>query len=214
MATRVCAQCSAIVLDADLCGECKKSTLLEGRYKLLHTVGSGSFGTTYRALRISDNKPVAVKEMLVRRADSLKALELFVAPRSLPQEFSEHYLAESRFSTTFGILFGGIGSSILGILGVFITFTQNVPLWVSLMVFGMASFFAVTGFLTAFKGLKSRKEKSNIWRNGIPHRGILRSITNSTYSENEKTPTATFTRTSMTGVATRDIGIVGPSKRS
>ncbi len=109
MATIVCAQCSAIVPDASLCGECEKSTLLEGRYKLLHAVGSGSFGTTYRAIRIFDSRPVAVKEMLVRRADSIKALELFEREARVLEklnhpgipEYLEDFVHEAGRSTAF-----------------------------------------------------------------------------------------------------------------
>lgn len=73
----VCAQCGASITDLPICTECQASPILESKYKLLHAVGSGAFGTTYKAERLSDHTLVAVKEMLIRRADSVKVLELF-----------------------------------------------------------------------------------------------------------------------------------------
>lgn len=40
-------------------------------------MGSGSFGTTFKAIRTKDQQIVAIKEMMVRKADSVKVLELF-----------------------------------------------------------------------------------------------------------------------------------------
>lgn len=73
----ICAKCGENVSDEDLCELCGQSTLLEGKYRLEHSVGSGAFGTTFRAQRLSDGAEVAVKEMLIRKADSLKSIELF-----------------------------------------------------------------------------------------------------------------------------------------
>jgi len=73
----VCAQCTEEVPNQAHCEVCGEPTALDGRYRLLNTAGNGSFGTTYRAKRLDDGRIVAIKEMLVRRADTLKAVELF-----------------------------------------------------------------------------------------------------------------------------------------
>lgn len=73
----ICAECHASIQDPETCPECGASPLLLGRFRLIEQVGAGSSGTTYRAERLEDGTRVAVKEMLMRRADSLKVLELF-----------------------------------------------------------------------------------------------------------------------------------------
>jgi len=76
-ATIICASCTEQVPRRSTCPRCGTSTALEGRYELLEAIGAGSFGTTYRAARLTDRYPVAIKEMLVRRADSVKVMDLF-----------------------------------------------------------------------------------------------------------------------------------------
>ncbi len=76
-ATVVCATCGADVPPAEACAACHGPTALEGRYRLLAVLGQGANGTTYRAERLSDGQPVAIKELLVRRLDSVKAMDLF-----------------------------------------------------------------------------------------------------------------------------------------
>ncbi len=73
----ICPSCHEVDDSTTTCSSCGEPLALQGQYHLLDVVGSGSFGTTYRARRINDGQIVAIKEMLVRRAQSLKSLELF-----------------------------------------------------------------------------------------------------------------------------------------
>lgn len=75
---RICASCAAEFTGGDaVCPVCGEDPLLDGRYGLEKVVGHGAHGTTYRAVRISDGHTVAIKELLVRKVASLKAVELF-----------------------------------------------------------------------------------------------------------------------------------------
>ena len=62
---------------SQICEHCGEDPLVDGRYRILEKLGAGANGTTYRAERLSDDKIVALKELLVRHAQSFKALELF-----------------------------------------------------------------------------------------------------------------------------------------
>lgn len=74
----ICANCTEeSVADATVCPACGTSPTLDGRYRLDEIVGSGAHGTTYRATRLEDGATVAIKELLVRKVDSLKSIELF-----------------------------------------------------------------------------------------------------------------------------------------
>lgn len=77
MVNLICPSCHESDDSTTTCSSCGEPLALKGQYHLLEVVGSGSFGTTYRARRINDGLIVAIKEMLVRRAQSLKSLELF-----------------------------------------------------------------------------------------------------------------------------------------
>lgn len=75
--TVLCASCHATVPDEPYCGQCDQTVLLHGKYTLLKKIGAGSFGTTYLARHTPDGILVAIKEMFIRNADSLKVIELF-----------------------------------------------------------------------------------------------------------------------------------------
>jgi serine/threonine protein kinase len=63
--------------DEPSCPRCGRSPLLLGRYRLLETLGQGSFATTFRARRLADGAEVAVKELLVHGLPGFKAEALF-----------------------------------------------------------------------------------------------------------------------------------------
>lgn len=74
----ICAACGEHTDDAT-CGECGKSALLDGRYRLEGRIGTGGTGTTWRASTLIDGRAhtsVAVKELPVGNLDSDKAREL------------------------------------------------------------------------------------------------------------------------------------------
>ena len=73
----LCAQCTGELPDSEVCPHCGESPLLQARYELLEVVGHGATGTTYRARRQSDGAVVAIKELMVRKVESLKAIDLF-----------------------------------------------------------------------------------------------------------------------------------------
>ncbi len=77
MAGMICASCTETVELAESCPRCGAATALDGRYRLLEVVGHGAQGTTYRALRLRDDRELAIKELLVRKLATLKSLELF-----------------------------------------------------------------------------------------------------------------------------------------
>ena len=52
------------------CAVCGGDPLLDGRYRLEALLGEGGAGVTYRATRLSDGRPVCVKELAVRRMSS------------------------------------------------------------------------------------------------------------------------------------------------
>lgn len=73
----ICANCTEEVPDGNFCPSCGQPPLLNGTYQLDQIVGHGAHGTTYRATRVHDGGVFAIKELLVRKVESVKALELF-----------------------------------------------------------------------------------------------------------------------------------------
>ena len=74
----ICAACGEAT-EVVTCGECGKSALLDGRYRLEGRIGMGGTGTTWRASTMVDGEAhsvVAVKELPVGNLDSAKAREL------------------------------------------------------------------------------------------------------------------------------------------
>jgi len=84
----ICSRCHARTPRAPRCGSCGQEPILNGRYCLLEVKGSGSFGTTYRAERTDDAQVLAVKEIVVRRVESLKVLELFEREAKVLEQLS------------------------------------------------------------------------------------------------------------------------------
>ncbi len=82
-ATCLCAACGetqprpAASATAPLCGACDDPLWLDGRYLLLDVLGHGGNATTYRAERVADGHRVAIKELLLRKVDAFKTLDLF-----------------------------------------------------------------------------------------------------------------------------------------
>lgn len=74
--TMLCAHCESET-SATPCDTCGDDPLVDGRYEILARLGQGAHATTYRARRLADDETIALKELLVRRAQSLKTLELF-----------------------------------------------------------------------------------------------------------------------------------------
>ena len=72
----ICAICHAAA-SGPTCSSCGGDTLLNGRYRLEAVLGEGGAGTTFRANDARTREDVAVKELSVRRIDSIKTLELF-----------------------------------------------------------------------------------------------------------------------------------------
>jgi len=73
----VCARCGQPTPRALACARCGEDPRLDSRYWLLEVLGTGAFGTTYRAERESDGATFALKELLVRRLQDFKAHDLF-----------------------------------------------------------------------------------------------------------------------------------------
>ena len=74
----ICASCGdpidSVARDCPSCGE---TALLRGEYRLESVLGQGASGITYRGIRLTDETPVAIKELPFRRIDSLKMKALF-----------------------------------------------------------------------------------------------------------------------------------------
>lgn len=97
----LCAACSETLSEpADRCPKCEQPTALDGRYRLESVVGSGALGTTYRAVRLEDERVVAIKELSMRRAETLKTIELCEREarvlRQLDHPGIPHYLDDFR----------------------------------------------------------------------------------------------------------------------
>ncbi|TNF24436.1 MAG: serine/threonine protein kinase, partial [Deltaproteobacteria bacterium] len=74
----ICAICHAETPSrARSCSACGGDPVLYGRYRLESLLGRGGAGATFRARDTTTDQPVAVKELSVRKVDSLKTLELF-----------------------------------------------------------------------------------------------------------------------------------------
>lgn len=83
----LCAACGQkTTASSERCTACGQAPLLDGRYRLVELLGRGATGATYRAERLHHEKVgkvgkvgkhVAIKEIPIHRAESLKALELF-----------------------------------------------------------------------------------------------------------------------------------------
>ena len=59
------------------CAVCGAGPLIAGRWLLMAPLGEGASGTTWRARDMRSDRDVAIKELAVSRARSLKAVELF-----------------------------------------------------------------------------------------------------------------------------------------
>lgn len=77
----LCAACGQeTAASSERCAACGQEPLLDGRYRFVELLGRGATGATYRAERLHHGKAgevVAIKEIPIHRAESLKALELF-----------------------------------------------------------------------------------------------------------------------------------------
>ena len=74
----LCPACAIPLSDeAQRCPSCDGPALLDGRFRLDGVLGQGAAGVTWRAVRCSDGKAFAIKELLVRRLDEAKTWELF-----------------------------------------------------------------------------------------------------------------------------------------
>ncbi len=69
-----CARCFQPTPPGASCRTCGASPLLDDRYALQTIIGEGAQGTTYRARRVEDGSTVAVKELVLRKASSWKAV--------------------------------------------------------------------------------------------------------------------------------------------
>ncbi|MCC7387052.1 MAG: serine/threonine protein kinase [Deltaproteobacteria bacterium] len=76
MGALICAVCGQTT-EAEPCGACGASPLLQGRFRLDAVLGRGGRGTTYRATEVATGEVVAIKELPYLSARDLKALELF-----------------------------------------------------------------------------------------------------------------------------------------
>lgn len=72
----LCAACGRATSPVEPCASCGDSPFVRG-YALARRIGHGAVGTTYEALRLRDGKRVAIKEILVRRFESAKGMQLF-----------------------------------------------------------------------------------------------------------------------------------------
>jgi serine/threonine protein kinase len=76
----LCARCNHAFPAAPTCPDCGADPYLRGpaeAYRLEAVIGQGGLGTTYRATRLRDGLPVAVKELPLRAVERAKLLELF-----------------------------------------------------------------------------------------------------------------------------------------
>jgi serine/threonine protein kinase len=76
----LCARCNHPFQEAPTCPDCGADPYLRGPaevYRLESVIGQGGLGVTYRAARLRDAQPVAVKELPLRAVERAKLLELF-----------------------------------------------------------------------------------------------------------------------------------------
>src|SRR4051794_36210652 len=71
----ICAECGGATTTRP-CSGCGTDPLVLRRYRLEREIGRGASGTTFAAVDTHWAKPVAIKEMPIGRASSLKAREL------------------------------------------------------------------------------------------------------------------------------------------
>lgn len=86
MLTMLCVHCESQTESEDRCDECGQPPLVDGRYAIEEVLGRGANATTYRAAHVETGDVVALKELLVRNADSLKTLELFEREAGILQQ--------------------------------------------------------------------------------------------------------------------------------
>ncbi len=84
----ICAQCTAKIHRTNPCPECGQDPILAGQYHLLDVVGSGASGTTYMARNVHTEETVAIKELLIRKVDSFKSVELFEREAGVLQQLN------------------------------------------------------------------------------------------------------------------------------
>lgn len=82
----LCASCNNDIVETTTCPDCGGPADLDARYRLLSAVGHGAHGFTYRALRLDDQRVVAIKELVIRKLESAKALELFEREAAVLQQ--------------------------------------------------------------------------------------------------------------------------------
>jgi serine/threonine protein kinase len=74
----ICAECGhEHDAPVEVCSACGKDPLLDGRYRLLSIIGQGAFGTTWKGIRVEDDHPVCLKELLYQRLASFEPEEQF-----------------------------------------------------------------------------------------------------------------------------------------
>jgi serine/threonine protein kinase len=96
----ICAACNAETA-TDPCSGCGGAALLDGRYRVVRTLGSGAFGTTWLAVRVEDGLEVAIKEIPVRadaKSRELIAREVAVL-RQLHHPEIPAYIEDFRLGT-------------------------------------------------------------------------------------------------------------------
>jgi len=103
----ICARCDKETLETP-CTACGGDPDLDGRYRLLSTLGAGAAGTTWRALRLSDGAAVALKETPLGRGVSPKARALLLREASvlrqlkhpqIPRYVDDFIISEGRHSS-------------------------------------------------------------------------------------------------------------------
>lgn len=75
----ICAECGEAIEASgrEVCPECGNPPQLDGRYRLVERLGHGAAGVTYRAIRLGDQRRVAIKQLSYQAMDSLETQELF-----------------------------------------------------------------------------------------------------------------------------------------
>jgi serine/threonine protein kinase len=107
----ICSSCTeSVAYGEGPCPKCGETLLLRGDFLLYDILGQGAHGTTYLAARVDSQEIVAIKEMLVRRANTIKALELFerearvlesLDHRGVPRFYEDFFEEDGRSSAFF-----------------------------------------------------------------------------------------------------------------